>query len=275
MSLRTEQEEHQNHYAVELELAARLRATPPEARGTAYTAVYDELFQRVPEHPQLRIEPWRREQIVRQRLQFVGKFCRPDGVLLEIGTGDGMFSMLASDRVGRVIGVDVSSEILRLASARPNVEFQLTDGIHLSIETASVDVAFSDQLMEHLHPDDAAAQLSEIARVLRPGGRYVCITPNRATGPHDVSGLFGDETLGFHLREYASQELTDLFRQSGFGRVDYYAGGKGQYFPVPSPVLELLERTLLSLPTGLRRRVRRSLVPNLVLGLNAVATRSG
>jgi SAM-dependent methyltransferase len=43
--------------------------------------------------------------------------------------------------------------------------------------------------MEHLHVEDAEAQLQEIHRVLRPGGHYVCTTPSVITGPHDILGV--------------------------------------------------------------------------------------
>jgi hypothetical protein len=74
-------------------------------------------------------------------------------------------------------------------------------------------------LMEHLHPDDAMEQLRSIADALRPGGRYICITPNRLTGPHDISAGFDDEARGFHLREYTYRELACAFRRAGFRRV--------------------------------------------------------
>jgi hypothetical protein len=59
--------------------------------------------------------------------------------------------------------------------------------------------------MEHLHPEDALEQLQKIRRTLARGGVYVCITPNRVNGPHDVSGLFDDEARGLHLREYSTR----------------------------------------------------------------------
>ena len=43
----------ESHYRVEVELAGRLRAAPRAERLGLYGAVYDELFRRVPTHPQL------------------------------------------------------------------------------------------------------------------------------------------------------------------------------------------------------------------------------
>jgi hypothetical protein len=41
------------HYAIERELAARLRDSSPEERRHLYSALYDEMYRRVPLHPQL------------------------------------------------------------------------------------------------------------------------------------------------------------------------------------------------------------------------------
>ena len=42
-----------DHYHIEKELADRLRNSTRDERKSLYTAVYNELFQRVPDHPQL------------------------------------------------------------------------------------------------------------------------------------------------------------------------------------------------------------------------------
>ena len=53
-----------------------------------------------------------------------------------------------------------------------------------------------------MHLADAEAQLREMQRVLSPGGAYWCRTPNRVTGPHDISCFFDQVATGFHLLEY-------------------------------------------------------------------------
>jgi predicted SAM-dependent methyltransferase len=58
--------------------------------------------------------------------------------------------------------------------------------------------------MEHLHPDDAFEQLKQIYTALTPGGLYICTTPNRLTGPHDVSKYFDETAAGFRALNHAS-----------------------------------------------------------------------
>jgi glycosyltransferase involved in cell wall biosynthesis/SAM-dependent methyltransferase len=87
------------------------------------------------------------------------------------------------------------------------------------------------ELIEHL-PNDPMHMMSEINRILRPGGHVVLTTPNIASlralaavlqGYHP--GFFpayqrpkraGEETDPRHNREYAPREIADLLRDSGF-----------------------------------------------------------
>ena len=134
-----------------------------------------------------------------------------------------------------------------------------------------MDVAYSNQLMEHLHPDDAVEQLQSIFRVLKKGGRYVCVTPNRVSGPWDISMYFDETATGFHLKEYSAAELRDTFRRAGFGRIDFYAGGRGFFLRVPFALVRLTESILSWLPYGLRSRIALTLPVRGLLGLRVVA----
>lgn len=73
--------------------------------------------------------------------------------------------------------------------------------------------------MEHLHPGDAGDQLRNLWRALKPEGKYVCVTPNRLTGPHDISQYFDDAPSGLPLMEHGISELRDLMLAAGFRSV--------------------------------------------------------
>jgi SAM-dependent methyltransferase len=261
-----------HHYETERALADRLRAAPADQRAMVYGEVYDELFRSVPDHPQLSITPAERQQKVEEKLRLVGRFLTPDTVLVELGPGDCAFSVAVSPRVRQVYAVDVSEVIVQSAPRVANVEVRLSDGVHIPVEAGTADVVYSDQLMEHLHPDDAAAQLREVRRVLHPGGRYVCVTPSRLSGPHDVSRAFDDVAHGFHLREYDQRTLRRMFRGVGFSRVRFYVGGRGRYLPAPYPLVAVAEWLFAALPLGIRRRLRGTMPVMALFGVNAVAT---
>jgi hypothetical protein len=109
--------------------------------------------------------------------------------------------------------------------------------------------------MEHLHPDDALEQLDNIRASMRPAGCYICVTPNRLDGPHDVSQFFDQEATGFHLKEYTVTELQALMKQVGFSKVKFYFGLKKNYWILPVFPIVAIEAILNLLPYSLRKKV--------------------
>jgi SAM-dependent methyltransferase len=268
-------EQLREHYQVERELAERLmRAPAPERRGL-YSEVYDELFRRLPHHPQLRdIEnPADRQREIEHRIHFLSRFFTPASVFMEIGPGDCALSMRAASIVQWVYAVDVSEQITRVVQPPRNFQLVLSDGCSIDVPAGGVDVAFSDQLMEHLHPDDAQEQLRNIYRALAPAGVYACFTPNRLYGPHDVSAYFSDVASGFHLREYTGRELKRLFISAGFSEVRVYAMARGHCARFPYSALLLLESAIETLPRVLARPVAHFAPIRAVLGLQVVAVK--
>ena len=262
-------EQLRRHYEVERELADRLRGAPREERRTLYSAVYDELFRRVPDHPQLtwRSDPAERAEAVAVQLQVLGPFLSPESTLLEIGAGDCALSLAAARTVRHVYALDVSAEITRDLDTPDNFELILSDGTSVPVPAGSVDVAYSNQLMEHLHPDDAEEQLRNIYEALAPGGAYVCITPNRLLGPADISKYFDEVATGFHLKEYTNRELAALCREVGFRRVRALVWLKWFGVAVPAGVSGSVEMIAARVPRPLRMPFAR------LLGVTMIARR--
>jgi len=265
------------HYLVERELADRIRrAKGPEERRHIFSTMYDELFERVPDHPRLisdhdRME--RRARDLERNLAQLRPYLSEDCSFLEIGAGDCALSVQVASRVRHVYAVDISDQTQGRALPS-NCELVISDGRSIPVPEGSVDVAFSDQLMEHLHPDDAMEQLRGIRDCLRPGGTYVCVTPNRLYGPTDVSGYFDDVARGFHLREYSLREIRRLFTTSGFGHLDVYVGARGWFARCPPRPLETVETVLERLPSRMRRRFAGTRPLRALLGIRVAAKRA-
>jgi SAM-dependent methyltransferase len=267
------------HWEIERELAQRLRSASREERTSLYGSVYDELFRRVPDHPQLmrKTDVAEQQAAIRDQVALVKHFLARGENLVEVGAGDCALSLALASYAGRVYAIEVSREISRIDGAPSNFQLAITDGREIPAPDGSIDLVYSNQLMEHLHPDDAIEQLQNIFTVLRPGGRYVCLTPNRLLGPSDISKYFEDEIAsGFHLREYSLGELRDLFRSVGFGSVRTLVTLRGSAWAAPIAPVLLGEALLQALPRAFRRRakhwklVRRLLHP----GGGVVATKS-
>jgi len=258
------------HYLVERELADRLRASRSfEERQAIFATMYDELFARVPDHPRLaarRPDSEYREQGVAWNLAQLRPYLKPGCTFLEVGAGDCALATRVAGEANRVYAVDISPSA-QSGSLPENVTFVLTDGREIDVPPGSVDLAFSDQLMEHLHPEDAAAQLANIYRALKPGGVYVCVTPNRVYGPSDISAFFDDEARGFHLKEYSLDDIRGVFRAAGFGRMHTYIGARGAFLRVPAMFVRGVETFVESLPGNIRRNAADHKAIRALLGL--------
>lgn len=269
-------EQLKEHYEIERELANRLRNASRQERRHCYSSLYDEMYRRVPSHPQLalRSSPAEKRLAVSRQMKFVKPFLGADTIFLEVGSGDCALSLEAAGFVRQVYAVDVSSEVTR-GLTRPPINFHLvlSDGSSIPLPPNSVNVAYSNQQVEHLHPDDAFEQLDSIYRTLTPGGTYICITPNRLSGPHDISRYFDEVATGFHLKEYTTSELSSLFRRVGFSRVRAYIGGKGKHIRAPLVPIVLYEAFLERLPRVLRKAFVRILPLRLPLGIRLVGVK--
>ena len=263
------------HYEIEKELAKRLRNASKAERRYLYVSLYDELYRRVPHHPQLarKTDSQARLQAVSRQMRLLKHFLNPESIFLEMGPGDCSLSLELAKFVSKVYGIDVSKEITEISRTPKNFQLLISDGCSIPILEKSIDVTYSYQVMEHLHPDDAQEQIRSIYRALAPGGIYICITPNLLAGPHDISKYFDEVATGFHLREYTTTELTDIFKAAGFSKVKVCIGAKGYFLLLPGFSVRWVEYVLIRLPRSLRRKIADWSPVRLLLGITLVATK--
>lgn len=125
------------------------------------------------------------------------------------GTGYGT-QQVAVSAVALVDGFDVSMEAIaeaRRLHASAGVCFEVADVTRLPRPDHIYDLFLSFETIEHV-PDDIAF-LKEAARVLKPGGTFVCSTPNRMVTNPGISA-HGKPFNPFHLREYTRSELESV-----------------------------------------------------------------
>jgi SAM-dependent methyltransferase len=265
-------EQIREHYEIEKELADRIKNVDAVQRRQLYTTVYDELLRRVPHHPHLIQQKSKdiRNQAVSHHLKLLKNFINKDVSFLEIGAGDCALSLRVAEYVKQVFAVDVCHDIVSGVVQLPNFQLLISDGTSIPVPENSIHVAYSNQLMEHLHPDDAMQQLTNIYNALTHDGIYVCITPNRYTGPHDISKHFDDISTCLHLKEYTIKELSDLFREAGFPKLKLFAGGKGLYIPFPLKVALLFEKSFNLLPLKFRKVAAKFMLFQTILGIKMI-----
>lgn len=264
------------HYDVERELAARLKNSSSfEERQRLTAEVYDELYRRVPDHPMRGGEDLEaRLRAVEWRLKQIAPYLRPDSVFLDVGAGDCRLAARVARRTRLAYALDIHFGE-PLPDEPPNMKRVLSDGRSVDVPEGTVDVAFSDQVVEHVHPDDVIEHLKNVRRALRPGGVLFCCTPNRLYGPSDISGLFEDVATGLHLREYSVRDIQALLRDAGFGSVRPWVGARGWYLPAPAPVIAAVEAGFEAMPSRTRRRIASMAPLRALLGVRVAAFREG
>jgi ubiquinone/menaquinone biosynthesis C-methylase UbiE len=163
-----------------------------------------------------------RERTFRERTLDLARLATGESVL-DVGCGTGTLTIAAKHRVGplgTVTGVDASPEMIARARKKTRkegvaVNFQMATAQSLPFRDAAFDVVLSSVMLHHL-PDDARALcISEIRRVLRPGGRFLAI---------DFGGSAAHrKTLAGRLHAHAHFDLAQVIpvvNQAGLAQVE-------------------------------------------------------
>jgi len=170
--------------------------------------------------------------------------------VLDLGSGSGYGTAELPSAAAFVVGLDRVRPDAHGRASR--AAFVRADLRRVPLASAHFDLVLSFQVIEHL--DDPSEYLTEIARVLRPGGVALISTPNRLTS---------DGVNPFHMHEYVADELTECLA-CHFGAVEMLGVGSS---PAAARYLEarlLWIRRLMRIdPLGLHRRLPRSLVDGL------------
>lgn len=196
------------------------------------------------------------------------------GVFLDVGCGEQPYRQLvtnAPSNVDRYIGLDLPVAIEpAYGRARPDLTW---DGITIPLENASVDSAMATEVLEHC--PDPGRVLSEINRVLRPGGSFFLTVP--FLWPlHDVP---------YDEYRYTPFAMERLLKNAGFTGVQVEAMGGWDaslaqmigLYVMRAPMAHRKRRILRSLTLPLvRYLIRRDRKPDImskpmITGLSAIA----
>lgn len=138
----------------------------------------------------------------------------PRGRMLDVGCGDGSIVKLAQDLGWHAEGVDVDPGAIE-AAQRKGLSVRLGTLAGQRYPDGSFDLVLMSHVIEHVH--DPLAALSEIRRVLKPGGTMVCLTPNAGSWGHCH---FGRSWVHLdpprHLRIFNGANLRTLAKRAGF-----------------------------------------------------------
>lgn len=171
-------------------------------------------------------DPFTRDP-VQQFVAELERYVGPEHEVLDLGAGAGQINHYSfRGRVARMVGVDLDPRVCQ----NPLLdEGRVGDIQEIPFVDNSFDIAFAIYVLEHLA--DPARFVNEVRRVLRPGGHFLALTPNRF---HYVSvastvtptsfhkwynkrrGRDEDDTFPTFYRLNTCQTLTRHFQAGGF-----------------------------------------------------------
>jgi SAM-dependent methyltransferase len=116
------------------------------------------------------------QRMAEEAAAFLLPELRPGMRLLDVGCGPGSITRGLAERVapGRVVGLDLSWDALDIARGEAaargleNLDYHVGSVYELPFPDACFDVAYAHQVLQHL--GERSAALSEMLRVVRPGG---------------------------------------------------------------------------------------------------------
>lgn len=144
--------------------------------------------------------------------------------VLDVGCGTGDLTLRAAVKAGReahVAGIDGSPEMIGLAQRkaakrRREIDFRLAPIEDLPFADGEFDVALSSFMLHHLPDDLKVRGLTEVRRVLKPGGRLLAVDLKPG------GGLIGflSKLIGHSLPADYADQLMAAISKVGFGNVE-------------------------------------------------------
>jgi demethylmenaquinone methyltransferase/2-methoxy-6-polyprenyl-1,4-benzoquinol methylase len=163
----------------------------------------------------------------------------PRGRLLDVatGTGDIALEALRQEPSSRVVGADFTLEMMQLGRAKPGaaqVRWAGADALRLPFPDNAFDAVISSFMLRNL--SDVETALAEQHRVVRPGGRVVCLEISHTPLPvfrelfrvyFYLGSLVGGDPEAYHYLPASltvfltAEELVERMRAAGLAQVRY------------------------------------------------------
>lgn len=161
--------------------------------------------------------------LVRREARQVAALSSSDAPrILEVGCGNGALleAVLAQRPQAYVCGVDIADIGL---SGHPQIDFRLGQLEDADLPRGSFDTVFCSNLIEHVA--DPLAFMAQVRGLLRPGGRFVIVTPNHLSLDRLVFGRrWGGYHFPRHLMLFNHRNLRTALKAQGFV-VERISGG--------------------------------------------------
>jgi SAM-dependent methyltransferase len=160
---------------------------------------------------------------------FFSQWVQPDAAVLDLGCG--WCEFINSAACGRKYGMDLNPDARRHANTGVSI-LQQDCSERWALESASLDIVFTSNFLEHLPAKSALEKtLQEAFRALKPNGRFIAMGPNIKY----VAGAYWD--FFDHYLPLTELSLTEVLEKCGFqiemqrARFLPYTMSRGVQFP--------------------------------------------
>lgn len=183
----------------------------------------------------------------RGQAELLVGFLPESGPVLEIGVGTGLIAAALAEHGRQVLGTDISTGMLAHAKGRMPGRIMRADGLRLPV----ADGRLAGCYMVHvLHLVDIGAAVREVARVLRPGGRFVATVASRNSVSSDVGDVLADlgqevGTIGDRVRDM-ERDVLRAGRAAGLRLADRTEFKRGDWLESPSVAAQAVDERLWS-----------------------------
>lgn len=149
--------------------------------------------------------------------------------ILDIGCGDGTLYSYIKDKFRKIYGAEIADEAAHLAQKQGMFPSIMDVNMSLSYKDNTFDAISCLEVIEHLL--NPCHLLSEMYRLLRPGGQLVLTTPNirnfRNLNTLIFNGIFphtSSDTFvwgGGHLHYFTRKDINALLNKAGFKKISF------------------------------------------------------
>lgn len=152
---------------------------------------------------------------------------RPIGLWLDIDPNRGFgLAELDLTPLGNVIAVDLDRRYLDEAlETNPNIKGAIMDGCRLGFSNQSFDVVSGFEIIEHIPESQQIDFMTEVSRVLKPGGLLILSTPNKlSTGKRSMSPDHQKELTWEELKKLLEEnfEISEVLGQGFFNKSTFH-----------------------------------------------------
>jgi len=176
------------------------------------------VFWKVRSHKYNRLE-WAKRQGYMQRFISCGDFA-PTDIVLDVGTGTGIVAHAVAPLVAKVVGIDVSPDMLHSVSrnGHSNIENKIQDVRDIQYPDSSFTRVIARMVFHHILEGTVDA-MRECCRVLAPMGRMVF---SEGVPPHPSLRDWYTEMFSYKEERltFYEEDMIALMRSGGFSKID-------------------------------------------------------